>query len=58
MNLERESRLMSGTRGLQTNSTEQIFIIKINRAFRIQYDLLFRKYYVKRKFSRRNLSFV
>jgi hypothetical protein len=48
MNLERESRLMSGTRGLQTNSTEQIFIIKINRAFRIQYDLLFRKYYVRR----------
>lgn len=57
MNLERESRLMSGTRGLQTNSIEQIFIIKINRAFRLQYDLLFRKYYVKRKFFRRNFIF-
>jgi meckelin len=48
MNLERESRMMSGTRGLQANSTEQIFIMKINRAFRIQYDLLCRKYYVRK----------
>jgi hypothetical protein len=46
MNLERESRAMSGTRGLQANSSEQLFIMKINRVFRIQYDLLFRKYYV------------
>ncbi len=46
MNLERESRSMSGTRGLQANSSEQLFIMKINRVFRIQYDLLFRKYYV------------
>ncbi|CAF0754578.1 unnamed protein product [Adineta steineri] len=44
MNLERESRMLSGTRGLQANSTEQIFIMKINRTFRMQYDLLFRKY--------------
>ncbi|CAF0721542.1 unnamed protein product [Adineta steineri] len=44
MNLERESRMLSGTRGLQANSTEQIFIMKINRTFRTQYDLLFRKY--------------
>ncbi|UJR38011.1 hypothetical protein I4U23_030693 [Adineta vaga] len=44
MNLERESRMMSGTRGLQANSTDQIFIMKINRTFRAQYDLLFRKY--------------
>ena len=48
MNLERESRMMSGTRGLQANSAEQIFIMKINRAFRRQYDLLFRKYYVRK----------
>jgi meckelin len=50
MNLERESRLMSGTRGLQANSKEQLFIMKINRLFRIQYDLLFGKYYVKKVF--------
>jgi len=50
MNLERESRLMSGTRGLEANSKEQIFIMKINRAFRIQYELLFRKYHVKKIF--------
>jgi meckelin len=47
MNLERESRFMSGTRGLQANSSEQLFIMKINRIFRIQYDLLCRKYYVE-----------
>ncbi|CAF4599618.1 unnamed protein product [Rotaria sp. Silwood1] len=45
MNLERESKSMSSTRGLQANSTEQIFIMKINRIFRAQYDLLFRQYY-------------
>jgi len=50
MNLERESRLMSGKRGLQANSKEQIFIMKINREFRIQYELLFRKYYVRKFF--------
>jgi len=50
MNLERESRSMSGTRGLEANSIEQIFIMKINRAFRIQYDLLFRKYSVRKFF--------
>ena len=47
MNLERESRLMSGTRGLQANSTEQIFITKIDRKFRGQFDSLTRKYYVR-----------
>jgi hypothetical protein len=51
MNLERESRMMSGTRGLQANSTEQIFIMKINRAYRTQYDLLCRKYYVRKFLS-------
>lgn len=48
MNLERESRMMSGTRGLQPNSTEQIFIMKINRKFRSEYDLLLRKYFVRK----------
>ena len=47
MNLDRESRLLSGTRGLEVNSTEQIFIMKITKSFRKEYDLLFRKYYVK-----------
>ena len=51
MNLERESRMMSGTRGLEANSTEQMFIIKVNRAFRIQYELLFRKFYVSAELS-------
>ncbi|CAF0975869.1 unnamed protein product [Adineta ricciae] len=45
MNLDRESRMMSGTRGLQDNSSDQIFIMKINRSFRMQYEALFRKYY-------------
>lgn len=46
MNLERESRALSGTRGLQANSSEQIFILKINRPLRIQYELLSSKYSV------------
>ena len=51
MNLERESRALSGTRGLEPNSTEQLFILKINRPMRIQYELLFSKYSVN-DFSR------
>lgn len=49
MNFHRERNQMSGTRGLQNNSNEQIFIMKINRHFRKQYDLLFRNYYVRIK---------
>ena len=49
MNLERESRMMSGTRGLEANSTEQLFIMKVNKEFRMQYDLLFRKFSVKKR---------
>ncbi|UJR08252.1 hypothetical protein I4U23_012525 [Adineta vaga] len=45
MNLHREANQMSGTRGLQNNSNDQIFIMKMNRNFRKQYDLLFRTYY-------------
>lgn len=41
-NLERETQLMSGTRGLVVNSTDQIFIMKINRRFRRQYDSFYR----------------
>lgn len=47
MNLERESRALSGTRGLEANSSEQLFILKINRPLRIQYELLFNQYSVK-----------
>ncbi|CAF1256162.1 unnamed protein product [Adineta steineri] len=45
MNLHREENQTIGTRGLQDNSDEQIFIMKINRNFRKQYELLFRNYY-------------
>ncbi|CAF3878723.1 unnamed protein product [Rotaria sp. Silwood1] len=45
INLYREENRMSGTRGLQANSDEQIFIMKINRSFRTQYESLFRNYY-------------
>jgi hypothetical protein len=47
MNFHREKNRMSGTRGLQANSNEQIFIMKINGNFRKQYELLFRHYYVR-----------
>ena len=49
MNLERESKQMSGTRGLQAKSDEQTFIIRIDRTFRIQYEILLRSYQVKKK---------
>jgi meckelin len=46
MNLERESKQMSGTRGLQPKSDEQTFIIKSDRSFRKQYDYLLGSYQV------------
>jgi meckelin len=49
MNFHREKNRMSGTRGLENNSNEQIFIMKININFRKQYELLFRNYYVRMK---------
>ncbi|CAF3787442.1 unnamed protein product [Rotaria socialis] len=45
MNLYREENRMSGTRGLEPNSDEQIFIMKINRSFQRQYQSLLRTYY-------------
>ncbi|CAF3770661.1 unnamed protein product [Rotaria sp. Silwood1] len=44
INLERESQANSGRRGLETNSDDQIFIIKVDRPVRSQYDLLLRSY--------------
>ncbi|UJR38008.1 hypothetical protein I4U23_030690 [Adineta vaga] len=44
INLEREANQMSATRGLQAQSEEQTFIIKIDRAFRAQYDNLLQSY--------------
>jgi meckelin len=49
MNLERESNQMSGTRGLQAKSDEQIFIMKLARPFRGQYNQLLQSYKVKNK---------
>ncbi len=46
INLERESNRMSGTRGLEAKSDDQTFIIKIDGAFRSQYDLLIQTYRV------------
>jgi hypothetical protein len=48
INMHREGSGQSGTRGLQDNSDEQIFILKINRAFRKQYVLLFQNYNVRK----------
>jgi hypothetical protein len=49
INLERESNQMIGTRGLQPKSDDQTFIIRVDRAFRSQYELLLRNYRVKTK---------
>ena len=48
MNLYREESGTSSTRGLQDNSDEQIFIMKVNRSFRKQYQALFQNYLVSR----------
>ena len=48
MNLHREESYMSGTRGLQDNSDEQVFIMRINRNFRKQYELLSGNYNVRK----------
>jgi meckelin len=52
MNLERESNQTVGTRGLQPKSKEQTFIMKIDRSFRLQYELLLRSYQVSRRRQR------
>jgi meckelin len=46
-NLDRESKQMSGTRGLQTKSDDQLFIMRIERSFRIQYETLLQSYRVR-----------
>ena len=46
MNLYREGSGMSGTRGLQDQSENQLFILKINGAFQRQYQSLMQNYYV------------
>jgi hypothetical protein len=47
INFDREIKRMTGTRGLENYSNDQIFIMKINENFRKQYELLFRNYYVR-----------
>ncbi|CAF1194078.1 unnamed protein product [Rotaria sordida] len=44
MNLEHESQGTAGRRGLEPNSDDQIFIIKVDRAFRFQYEILLQNY--------------
>lgn len=46
MHFERESNAMIGNRGLQPNSTDQIFIVRVDRTFRSQYDALLKSYQV------------
>ena len=49
MNLYREANAMSGTRGLQDESKDQLFIMKTNQTFRRQYESLFQNYYVRER---------
>jgi hypothetical protein len=49
LNLEREGKQMSGTRGLEAKSDEQTFIMRIDPSFRLQYEILLRSYEVRRK---------
>lgn len=46
MNLERESKKMSGTRGLEAKSNEQTFIVRIDRRLRMEYERLLFTYQV------------
>jgi len=47
INFDREKKQLTGTRGLQNDSNDQIFIMKINQSFRKHYERLFRNYYVR-----------
>jgi hypothetical protein len=47
MNLERESKQMSGTRGLEPKYDEQTFIVRLDRKFRRQYEDLLQHYQVE-----------
>lgn len=46
MNLERESKQMSGSRGLEAKSNEQTFIVRIDRRLRMEYERLLFTYQV------------
>lgn len=45
--LQSETEQKIGRRGLLPNSEDQIFIIRVDRAFRTQYEILLRHYQVK-----------
>jgi len=45
-NLNREANQTIGGRGLEPNSNDQMFIIRVDRAFRAQYEILLRNYRV------------
>lgn len=47
MNFGRESNETAGKRGLENGSDDQIFIVRIDRLFRSQYERLLRNYEVK-----------
>ncbi|CAF4483081.1 unnamed protein product, partial [Rotaria sp. Silwood2] len=44
LNLKRESEEKIGRRGLEPNSDDQMYIVKVDRTFRSQYELLLRSY--------------
>ncbi len=47
--LNREVHGKIGSRGLEPNSDDQTFIIRVDRTFRLQYEILLRNYRVKKK---------
>ena len=49
LNLERESKKMSGGRGLLPQSEDQMFIMRLEPEFRIQYETLLHSYRVTRR---------
>ena len=49
MQLARESDQLIGRRGLEANSDDQTFIVKVSRAFRLQFDVLLNNYRVSRR---------
>ena len=49
MHLARESDQLIGRRGLEANSDDQTFIVKVSREFRLQFDILLNNYQVSRR---------
>jgi meckelin len=45
--LEQETNQTIGGRGLQPNSEDQIFIVRVDRSFRLQYEIFLQNYRVK-----------